>query len=247
MRNRRLEKSSAAIVAVLTIATSPLLAKVATVTDSGDTGDGTFRAAVEAANADASIGVIVFSPNLGAVALQSSVVFTGGQDLAIEGKGVVVEPGAEGSFELLACYGGGDLSLEAMTFRDSGGVGVLVDIPDDAAGTVDVTLSTVTLADNGLEGILIDDCDGLDLDTCEGSAAGVDLLLRSCAVTGNGRKPGVSDIDGIRINERGDGTLAIMLWVKGSSPLSLMSSSNFQSNVCMVARTGMAISSTANL
>lgn len=202
-------KYSAAIAAVLMMANSPLSAKTAIVSDSGDSGAGTFRAAVEEANADASISIILFSPNLGTVALQSSVTYTGAQDLAIDGDGVVIEPDG-GEFDLLACYGGGDLSLKSMTIQNSGGRGVYIDVPDAATGMVKVSLSDVTLADNGLEGILIDDYDGLDLESSSGgSDAGVDLSISSSTITENGRKLGVSDIDGIRINERGEGDVFV--------------------------------------
>ena len=182
----QIAKYSVAMVAGMTIASSPLSAKNVKVTESGDTGAGTFRAAVEEANADESISSILFSPQLGAVALQSSVTYHGGQCLVIDGKDVVIEPEGGGDFDLLVSAGGADLSLKSMTLQNSGGGGILIEVPDDATGTVRVTLSKVTLADNGLEGILIDDCDGPDLDTCGGSDAGVDLRVISSTISGNG-------------------------------------------------------------
>jgi len=92
-------------------------------------------------------------------------------------RSVVIDPDGEGSFDLLASYGGGDLSLNSMTFQNSGGGGILIAVPDGDNGRVNVTHFKVTLADNGLEGISINDCDGPDLDTCGGSDAA--LISRS--------------------------------------------------------------------
>ncbi len=198
-------------IATLTMTSSTLLAATAKVTSSGDSGDGTFRAAVEEANSDESISSIQFSPGVGTVALQSSVTYTGGQKLTINGRGVVIEPEAGGIFDLFVGDGGGDIRLEVMTLQNSGGAGVFIDVPDDATGTMAVSLLQVTLADNGLEGLLIDDCDGPDLDTCGGSDAGVDLTVSSSTISGNGRSPGVSDVDAIRINERGGGDVSVSI------------------------------------
>jgi hypothetical protein len=183
-------------------------AKVTRVTNTDDSGPGSFRAAVEGANADSAVSRIIFNNNLGAITLESTVTYDGDQALVIDGTGAVVDSSG-GAFALLVADGGADLELRNLTFQDSGAEGVVVDVPLGAVGTQVVTLADVVLNNNALEGLLINDCETFDLDTCLGSEAGIVLSLASSAVTNNGRGDGVTDIDGIRINERGEGGVEV--------------------------------------
>ena len=63
--------------AVLVVQVGAASAGSAQVTNANDAGPGSFRAAVVLANADASVGHIVFVGNLDSIELQSTVVYTG--------------------------------------------------------------------------------------------------------------------------------------------------------------------------
>ena len=82
----------ALVVAALGAATSSTTtAGSATVTDWNDTGAGSFRAAIELANDNATIGNVVLVGNLDPNELQSPVFNDGSQSLMIVGDGAVVE------------------------------------------------------------------------------------------------------------------------------------------------------------
>ncbi|MEZ5323519.1 MAG: right-handed parallel beta-helix repeat-containing protein [Verrucomicrobiales bacterium] len=210
-----LSKATSLSAACILLSAFPLMANgsgiILTVTHNGDSGAGSFRAALAGASADPSVKGIHFRKNIGTVELLSSAVYTGTQSLTIEGADAVIEPDVSaGNFDLLVSRGGGDLSLRDVTIQNSGGAGVFVDVPEDATGVLRVELSNVTLADNALEGLLISDCED-DVDGCapdddlQGSEAGIELAVKFSVITGNGFAEGVSDIDGIRVNERSEG------------------------------------------
>lgn len=166
------------------------------VTSEADAGPGTFRAAVDRANADSSVASIRFSPRVDTVRLNNTVAFTGTQDLAIDGSRASVEaaPGRQGQFDLFVASGGGDLTLSRIAFR-GGSDGVVVAVPAAATGTVDVTLRDAAVTDNAEFGLHVDDLNA--------SAASVDLEVIRSAILRNGAT--LSDKDGIRVDERGAG------------------------------------------
>ena len=174
-----------------------LLSAVA-VTSGADDGPGTLRAALERASTDPTVGAIRVAPNIRTIRLDGSLVYSGPQDLRIDG-GAVVRPvdGAEGDFDLLAATGGGGLTLSRLTFR-GGSDGVVVTLPAGATGTVDVTLRNVSVVDNDLFGLHVDD-------KANGSNATVRLTVLNSRVVGNGE--GASDKDGIRVDEGGAGDI----------------------------------------
>jgi hypothetical protein len=168
------------------------------VTDAGDSGDGTFRAAVEAANFDPSIDRIVFH-KVDTVGLGSAVEFTGGQSMTIDGKGATIEAASAGANDLLISSGGADLDLSRLTFQN-GDNGILVPVPGGATGTVAVSLNDVTIRDNARYGLFLDD-------QAEDTDASVRLDISNSTITGNGTGEGVSDFDGIRVNDGGEGSI----------------------------------------
>lgn len=116
-----------ALVSALLIATALAAAPAAAappgtvdVVSGADTGPGSLRAAVAAANADPSIDTIRFDGGL-VVALESSVTYTGLQALSIEGNGATIS-GASVTPDtdtwdggLLVATGGADLTVERLT------------------------------------------------------------------------------------------------------------------------------------
>jgi hypothetical protein len=190
-----------------------MLAAVA-VTSAADEGPGSFRAAIEQANDDAAVSAIVFDHRLSVVRLNEGIVYTGAQDLRIDGNTVDIQPVAakRGVIDLFTTTGGGDLSLSQIGFRH-GANGVVVDVPLDAAGDVAVKLDRVTIADNGLFGLHIIDLTEVPPETPDadptqiGSDAGVSLLVTGSTITGNGTA--AHDQDGIRVDERGGGGIDV--------------------------------------
>lgn len=181
-------------------------ATVADVTNDLDAGPGSFRAAVEAANADPSITLIRFQPGIGAIDLSSAVTYSGAQSLRIDGRGVILGGTAGCACDLLVANGGADLTLEDLTLENAPRNGVVVDVPASTTGDIGVALREVMIRNNGLHGVLVDDQAGDD-GTGGDSEAGILLVIAASAVTGNGFRPGFSDFDGIRIDEGGSGDL----------------------------------------
>ena len=74
-------------------ATTALLASsgTAVVSNSNDSGPGSFRAAIDRANADSGVTQIQVTGLVSVVALQQTVLFTGAQALTIKGNGAVLD------------------------------------------------------------------------------------------------------------------------------------------------------------
>ena len=117
---------------------------VAFVTNGNVDGAGSFRAAVEAANADSSITSIVIRRQVDSIAIESAVEYTGSQTLSIQGNGVVIAPtaGDEQEFDLFVASGGADLFLRDLTLR-GGEDGLFVTVPADASA---VSVNTCLVA-----------------------------------------------------------------------------------------------------
>jgi hypothetical protein len=190
----------------------------AAVTSSADDGPGSFRAAVEAANADSSITSIVFDRRINVIELDEAVTYTGEQALRIDGNVATIRPAddQEGEIDLFISSGGADLSLSQLTFAN-GANGVVVDVPLDATGEVKVTLNRVTIRDNDLFGLHIIDLTEVppppetpDADPTQiGADASVTLVVLDSQILGNGTA--AHDQDGIRVDERGSGGISVQI------------------------------------
>lgn len=178
---------------VLILATAPAIAATVAVTNNNDSGQGSFRAAVEAANADPSITGIQFQVGVGTIVLGSSIEYLGAQSLSIDGKGATVD--GAGWFDVFISSGGGDLSIRELIVQN-GRNGILVDVPGAAEGEVSVSLFEVVVRDNSEFGLRID-----DLTNSSAASIGVDVAFS--AFTGNGLS--APDLDGFRVDEGGDG------------------------------------------
>jgi hypothetical protein len=196
------------------VATAAPDARVIVVSSADDAGPGSWRDAVERANADASIGRIQFAGSGWTVALSTTVEFTGPQDLAVDGNRVTLDGSGMTAGPALRVTGGGALRLTALAVRHSPGDGVAVDVPSSAAGTIHVSLHEVQITDNDGHGVVINDqddpttTDGMQPNP-EGSDASLDVLVVNSDFERNGYS--VSDRDGLRVNEGGAGGLSIVV------------------------------------
>jgi uncharacterized alkaline shock family protein YloU len=170
------------------------------VTNSDDAGPGSFRDAIEQANANLGIRTIGFLPSVSAIMLQSGVAFTGTQDLAINANHATLDGAGAGGTAFTAS-GGGNLAIVGLTVRNASGQGIQVDVPAGATGEIVVTLTDVLLANNAGHGLLVDD-------QVNDSDASVQVTVVDSRFLGNGYS--VSDRDGIRVNEGGVGHLSFV-------------------------------------
>jgi hypothetical protein len=182
------------------------------VTNNNDDGHGSFRWAVAKANEDPRIASIRFRHRLRPIALQSTVTFTGPQDLSLHGDDVEIDAAGAGGSAFVAS-GGGDLEVNGLSFRNAPGEGLAVEVPSDARGRIKIVLRDVTIADNQGHGFLVDDQDnpvtedGVQPDS-SGSEAGLYIEVIDSRFLRNGYS--VSDRDGIRINEGAEGGLVFV-------------------------------------
>jgi hypothetical protein len=179
------------------------------VTKDSDTGKGSFRDAIAQANADPRIVRIEFKPNARTINLASTVVFTGSQPLTIIGKDATLDAAGAGGAAFIA-NGGGNLTVQELTVVNAPAEGIDVEVPATASGTIRVSLDDVEVRGNAGHGVLIND--QVDPSTTEdvqpnanGSAASLVVLVKNSRFVNNGYS--VSDRDGLRVNEGGDGSL----------------------------------------
>ena len=179
------------------------------VTNDDDDGKGSFRWAVGEANANPGIRAIRFRGRTGTIHLASTVTYTGAQALTIEGKRAVIDGAGAGGVAFLAT-GGASLTIEDLTVQNAPAEGIALEVPAAATGTIKVKLSHVIIKDNKGHGVLINDQvqpetqDGVQ-PNAEGSAASLDVEVAFSSFSNNGYS--VSDRDGLRVNEGGEGNL----------------------------------------
>jgi hypothetical protein len=182
------------------------------VVNDDDDGKGSFRWAIDQANADPSIERIEFRGQAGTVNLTSTVTYAGTQPLTIEGKDAVLD-GANAGGPAFAATGGANLTLSHLTVQSAPAEGIAVEIPSNASGTISVRLNDVTVADNKGHGVLVNDQvepatqDGVQPNAA-GSAASLYVEVTGSHFFRNGYS--VSDRDGLRVNEGGEGSLSFV-------------------------------------
>jgi hypothetical protein len=180
------------------------------VTSAADGGPGSFRAAIARANADPAVTRVVFTGRARTVALAATVEFTGAQDLVLDGNGAALDAPASAPAGVPR-LGGGDLAVMALTVRQAPAEGLTVE-GAAATGVIRVWLSGVDILDNKGHGVLVNDqVDSTTTDGVQpngaGSAASVAVAVWNSRFLRNGFS--VSDRDGLRVNEGGDGDLWI--------------------------------------
>jgi hypothetical protein len=214
MKNRLLVAFAASALVLSQAATSTTSASstAVLVSNSNDAGPGSFRDAIDQANADSNVESIVFGRSLPAVMLQQPVVFTGSQPLRIDGRSTTIDGSEIALGAAFQTTGGGDLTIGRLTVRNAPAEGIDIEVPSGATGTVHVTLVRVEITGNRGHGVLVNDQEDSSAPEGEqpnanGSAASVDVTVRDSRFEGNGYS--VTDRDGLRVNEGGDGDLVI--------------------------------------
>ena len=204
---------AAAVAAFLSFLPATIDASPSTVfvTNASDDGAGSFRRAIGAANLNPSVERIVFFGHVSTIILKSTIEYTGIQALTIVAGGATLD-GATTTGAAFVATGGGDLSISGLNVRNARAEGIAVQVPPSATGTFRLTLFNVTIVDNLGHGVLVND--QADDSTREdeqppalGSAASVDVSVFNSRFVHNGYS--VSDRDGLRVNEGGEGDLTL--------------------------------------
>lgn len=191
----------------------------AVVTNSDDAGPGSFRAAVQQANADPSIGRIKFAGRR-EVRLESSVEYTGARALTIDGTHATIDGSALASGDAFRATGGGDLTVKGLVVRNAPESGINVEVPSTSTGLTTVTLHEVQIVGNRGHGVVVNDQAAPDEagnpdasppipPNMAGSAASVRVVVTGSRFEANGF--GAIDRDGLRINEGDDGELTVSI------------------------------------
>ena len=207
--------SSIACVAGLFSAGS--LAMPVVVTDGGDMGAGTLRAALESGARE-----IVIDDGVVEIMITMPLEYIDERPLAIYGSGQTIK--AMGDFTLLEISNGASATISSLTFEGPGGFdinsqsdedapgkGIFVDVRDNQNGRVQLTLRDVTVRGVANHGVHISDCDLAD--DCGGggggagggSSAGIGVEFVNVTIddVGNGK----FDADGLRVDERANGNV----------------------------------------
>ena len=191
------------------------------VTSTADSGAGSFRAALAAV---AGTGGRIVVAAEGGIAIDSPLEYTGTAPLHVVGNGQTVS--AAGNHDLFASVNGGDLTITDLTFAGPGGFdiesrgdtdgaagkGIFVDVAEDRTGLVALVLEDVTVSGVANHGIHVSDCDLAD--ACGGGGGGAGggseagIVLQLVNVTVDDAGNGKFDADGLRVDERGPGTIA---------------------------------------
>ena len=202
-------------------AVAPAAARAATVfvTNSNNAGAGSFRDAIDRANGNPAITRVIFLKHASTIFLSSTVVFSGSQDLTIDGNRATLDGAGTGGVAFLVTGTGGgdlgDLAVNSLTVRNAPAEGIAILVPASATGTVRVSLFNVDIINNAGHGILLNDQEDPSTPpegtqpNANGSAASVDVSVVASRFIHNGYS--LSDRDGLRVNEGGDGDLAITI------------------------------------
>ncbi|MEE4162529.1 MAG: hypothetical protein V2I25_08470 [Woeseiaceae bacterium] len=212
----------------LTLSGPALAGGFALVTSDADSGPGTLRDALETQEATR----IKIPGRIGDILINSTLLYSAEEPLTIIGSGQTIY--TEANTTLIEISNGADLTIRNLHFEGPGGFsisnrgdldgqgqeidagkGIFVDVRDDQSGMVSVNLTNVSVKGVANHGIhvsdcsLADDCGGGSGGGGEGSDASIQIICTHCRVddAGNGK----FDADGIRIDERGQGSIYALL------------------------------------
>ena len=193
------------------------------VTTTGNAGEGSLRAAVNAASQSGNASQIVIAVS-GDIVIDQSLIYTGEAPLEIIGNGQRVR--SDANTDLLVSANGGDLAISDLAFEGPGGFsvlnrgdvngqtagkGIFLDVREDQTGTVELALKNVSVKGVANHGIhvsdctLADDCGGGAGGAGAGSPASLHIQFDNVSVDGVGN--GKFDADGLRADERGVGDI----------------------------------------
>ncbi|KAF0284128.1 hypothetical protein [Spiribacter roseus] len=193
------------------------------VTDTANAGEGSLRAALEAASQSGSASQIVMTVS-GDIVIDESLVYTGEAPLEIIGNGQRVR--SDANTDLLVSANGGDLAISDLAFEGPGGFsvlnrgdvdgqtagkGIFLDVREDQTGMVQLALTNVSVKGVANHGIHVSDCTLAD--DCGSGAGGAgggspaSLHIQLENVTVDGAGTGKFDADGLRADERGAGDI----------------------------------------
>jgi len=191
----------------------------ALVSNGNDSGAGSLRAAL--AQGATTIGI---SKSVSTISITETLDFDSASQLRIIGTGQTIDASSiVGNGDILSINEGASLSISNLSFignaasvnedptTPTGGKGIFVNVPVTQTETVKVYLDKVDVARVGNHGIHISDCTLQD--ECgggsggggEGSIASVYVNLQDVSVNTVGF--GQQDADGVRVDERGDGSI----------------------------------------
>lgn len=179
------------------------------VSAASDDGAGSLRSALADASSNAVINTIEVDPSVRVIRVERALEYSGAQTLRIVGNGVLLD--ATGcDCDALTISGGADVDIERMRIRGALGNGITSSIPESATGTVALRLEEVWIIGTGLHGVHIDDRAGGD-DHGADSPATIRLELIAVEVRETGYRAGFDDIDGIRLDEGGVGSIELVI------------------------------------
>lgn len=188
------------------------------VTTGKDSGEGSLRAALEAAAKEETPGQILVLTG-DDIEISSTLVYGGKAPLSIHGDGQTVKTKVDTT--LLTMSEGADLTVSDLKFEGPGNFdvenrgkaskGIFVDVREDQTGVVTLILNDVKVSGVAYHGVHISDCDLAD--ECgagrggagEGSSSSIVVRLNDVEIfdVGNGH----FDADGLRVDERGAGNI----------------------------------------
>lgn len=184
-----------------------------------DDGPGTLREALQTSVAEAggTLNVVIDS-GIDEINISSTLEYNGTAPLEIVGADMP-KIAAAGDFDLLATTECTNLSIKNVAFEGPGnfsienqgiGKGIFFDVPNNASGDVSFALEDVMVSNTAWHGVLVNDCTEADCGngntgTGDGSSASVSLTLKRVTVENAGK--GKFDGDGVRVNERGAGSI----------------------------------------
>jgi len=226
MNNKKHFRRTVIAASLAAVMTAPAHAGTAVVSNGDDMGPGSLRSALTS-----GMSKIKILKSVGSISIDSTLEYTGTAPLTIAGKGQTVY--TANNVTLFAATQGADITIRNLSFAGPGGFdinnrgdlsgpagkGIFVDVRDDQTGEVKLVLNNVSVSGVANHGIhvsdcsLADDCGGGSGGGGEGSEASIKVVLNNVTVddAGNGK----FDADGLRVDERGIGSINAV--IKGST------------------------------
>ena len=194
--------------------------ELAIVVNNKDSGKGSLRHALEVKKANH----VFIAPFVKTIRINSTLEYSSKKALTLVGTGQTIKTNK--NVTLLAVTNGANLTASDLSFvgragfysienrgdvGETAGKGIFVDVRDDQRGVVRVNLKKVTVRGVANHGIhisdcsLADDCGGGSGGAGDGSPASIALSLYDVTVNDAGN--GKFDADGVRVDDRGAGSI----------------------------------------